>query len=204
MSESGDTSGRWGGRSLATMVVWALLVAVAAIGCNDQPATTWNDPGPAGTFERFLMQWFKGEQGSAYEMIHPDDRAVLTESLDYVEERLGSGVLAPREMLVAGRVDNPYDLEDIDPEPELERKPEKGTKVTLDLVYHDGRSGEAAVIWGGDRWYVDLPLEASKERAAGGEDGAGDSGQTDESAKEDPNTEPESETPDATSGDSRE
>ena len=165
------------------VLVWCAL----AVGCTRAPETSWDDPGPEATFERFLMHWFKNEQGAAYEMIHPDDRAALTESLSYVEERLGSEVLAPREMLVAGRVDNPYDLEDIESDPELEREPEEGTSVRLELIYHDGRSGEATVIWGGDQWYVDLPLEV--------EAGAGE---------EEPKREPASATPDATSGDSRE
>jgi hypothetical protein len=104
------------------------------------------------------MNWFRYDREKAFEMIAPEDRQALTRSLDEVSETLGGDVLAPHEMLVAGRVDNPYDLERVETSRELESRPEAGTRVELSLVYHDGRTGEATMVWRDDTWFVDLPL----------------------------------------------
>ncbi len=140
------------------MVVIAVMSSIGIFGCEEE--RTWSDPGPASTFERFLMDWYRGEYEAAFETIAPEDRKALTEPLDELEGKLDAGDL-PKEadMLVVGRVDNPFDIKDIDLEDPLESAPQKGQKVTLELLYHDGRQGKATMIWGGERWYVDLPLE---------------------------------------------
>lgn len=191
---------------------WVVLVVLAigtlGPGCNG-PATTWDDPGPTTVFERYLMHWFKNEQKQAFEMIRPEDREALTESLEFVDGKVDSEVLEPHEMLVAGRVDNPYDLKDIEVEPKLESKPESGQQVTLTLVYHDGRSGRATMVWDGDRWLVDLPLEATDGEESASDESGGDPPAEETATDEDqpdpsrPSGEP-SDAPDVDSGDSRE
>lgn len=153
-----------------TLLVAGLVVGLAA--CNSSPESSWDDPGPETRFENFLMNWFRYDREKAFEMIAPDDREVLTEPLDKVDEEIGSDVLEPYEMLVAGRVDNPYDLERVDTNRELESRPEEGTTVELSLIYHDGRNGEATMVWKNDTWFVDLPL-AGEAGAAGEEDATG-------------------------------
>jgi hypothetical protein len=143
----------------------ALAVSIAGSGCEKE--STWDEPGPAASFENFLMDWYRGEYETAFETITPEDRRVLTKPLDELEGKLDAQDMpAKADMLVVGRVDNPYDIKDIDLAEPLETKPDKGQKVTLELVYHDGREGEATMIWGGDRWYVDLPLEQKASEPA--------------------------------------
>lgn len=145
---------RWG-----TIVAIAMLLVMSA--CGSQETSDWDEPGPKATFESFLMNWFRYDREAAFEMIAPEDRERLAASLEMVDEEIGEETLKAHEMLVAGRVDNPYDLERIEADPELESAPDEGTEVTLTLIYHDGRTGDATMIWGGEQWYVDLPLEES-------------------------------------------
>ncbi len=174
--------------------------------CHGSESPAWDDPGPKRTFERFLMNWFQNNRSEAFEMLEPGDREVLTESLGLVDENLDGGTPEPHEMLVAGRVDNPYDLARIEVDPKLKRPPEQGREVTLTLIYHDGRRGEATMVWGGERWYVDLPLGARASTAEtedevdalGRGDDAGTAGTSGEGAAE------RNSTMDATTGESRE
>lgn len=152
------------------LLVAGLLLGLAA--CNSSPESSWDDPGPETRFKNFLMNWFRYDREKAFEMIAPDDREVLTGPLDTVDEEIGDDVLETHEMLVAGRVDNPYDLERVETKRELESRPEEGTTVELSLIYHDGRNGEATMVWKNDTWFVDLPL-AGEAGAAGGEDATG-------------------------------
>ncbi len=148
----------------------ALAVSVLVLGlasCSSSPKTSWDNPGPETRFENFLMNWFRYDRKKAFEMIAPNDREVLTQSLDVVNEEIGDEVLEPHEMLVAGRVDNPYDLERVETERDLESRPEEGTTVDLSLVYHDGRNGEATMVWKNDTWFVDLPLAGEAGASAG-------------------------------------
>ena len=141
---------------LATALLALTLVALT--GCErDQK---WNDPGPKATYQNFLMHWFKNDRNAAFEMIEAEDRRSLEEPRDELAEHMNREDLPEAgEMLVAGRVDNPYDIKSIEVKPKLESKPDEGDRVTLKLSYQDGRSGEATMVWQGDGWYVDLPLE---------------------------------------------
>lgn len=139
----------------------AVLAVVAALATGCQESQSWREPGPEATFEQFLMHWFKNERARAFEMIVEEDRQILTEPRDMLKARLGEDGLAKRqEMLVAGRVDNPYDIRSMEVKPPLDQKPQAGDSVTLDLKYQDGREGTAKLTWTGERWAIDLPLEA--------------------------------------------
>lgn len=172
---------------LATALLALILIGlVGPTGCDR--GQTWDNPGPKATYQDFLMHWFKNDRSGAFEMIAAEDRRVLEEPRDELAEHMEREDLPePGQMLVAGRVDNPYDIKSIEVKPKLESKPDEGDRVTLELTYQDGRSGEATMVWQGDGWYVDLPLEG------GGNDGS----QTDDS----PSTKGEEEgRPDAGSG----
>jgi hypothetical protein len=131
----------------------------ASLGCDEKPA--WQEPGPEAAFENFLMDWYRGEYEAAFETIALDDRERLTKPLETLEGKLDEENLPKKvDMLVVGRVDNPYDIKDVELAVALESAPEQGQEVTLDLTYHDGREGEATLVWSGERWLVDLPLEA--------------------------------------------
>ncbi len=150
--------------SAVTAAILVAAILTASLGCESKEA--WQEPGPEDTFEQFLMDWYRGEREAAFEAIAPDDRRELLEAYDTLENKLDAEDLPDKsDMLVAGRVDNPYDLAKIELEQPLESAPAEGDEVTLTLEYHDGREGNATLSWGGERWYVDLPLA--------GEDSAG-------------------------------
>lgn len=160
------SSGQTGKGTLRANLAAVIMLAVFAFAVSGltscESRTSWDDPGPKAAFQQYLMHWFKGEREEAYAMIAPEDRKVLEAPLEELEGRLqGSKTPSAKEMLVAGRVDNPYDIKRIDAKPELESEPEPGTKVELTLSYQDGRSGSATMMWDGESWFVDLPLESS-------------------------------------------
>ncbi|MFW5966122.1 MAG: hypothetical protein ACOCV2_01335 [Persicimonas sp.] len=124
----------------------------------------WRDPGPDEAFERFLLDWHQNKPRKAFEAIAPEDRRRLLEPYDELEKEMDEEELPERhEMLPAGRVENPYDLADIEVAESLEEEPEDGERVTLELSYHDERKGEATMVWRGERWYVDLPIDDADE-----------------------------------------
>ena len=134
------------------------------MGCNK----SWENPGPAATFEQFLMDLRRGRTEAAFEALAPEDRKMLTEPLEKHRDEVGEEALPKTsEMLVAGSVDSPLDFKDIEFDETLETEPEKGAVVELDLIYHDGRKGYARMVWGGERWYVDLPDPSQRESQSG-------------------------------------
>lgn len=163
-----------GARAGAVLAV--LLVGLScAAGCERDGS--WSDPGPAAEFRNFLMHWFRNEREKAFDMIDRSDRDRLTEPLGKLRERLDESALPERnEMLVAGRVDNPYDVKSIDVTPELESAPAKGDRVELELAYQDGRSGSVTMVWRGDGWYVDLPESETENEARSAADERSDTG----------------------------
>ena len=157
---------------LAILALLASCLLLLQAGCKEE--RSWKNPGPADTFEQFLADWFRGERETAFESIAPQDRRVLVRSRDELRGKLDDEQLpSPDEMLIPGRVDNPYDLEKIEPETALKSAPTQGQQVTLSLSYHDGRKGQATMVWGGDRWYVDLPLDRPQADSPSGSPGTG-------------------------------
>ncbi|MGM0555637.1 MAG: hypothetical protein ACQEVA_04575 [Myxococcota bacterium] len=132
----------------------------------------WQDPGPDDTFETFLLDLYSGNRQAAFDALRQQDRERLTKALEELEGEVPEDALPDRtQMLVTGRVDNPYDFKDIEYEEEFDQEPKEGTVVKLQLVYHDGREGQARVIWGGDRWYVDLPEATERSEGSPVENG---------------------------------
>jgi hypothetical protein len=150
---------------IATLIVAALSCAL--IGCDEKPA--WQEPGPVVTFETFLMDWYRGDHEAAFSTIAPADRQRLIEPLESLEGKLDDENMPDEvDMLVVGRVDNPYDVKDVELIGELRSAPKNGEKVTLNIGYHDGREGKATLVWGGEQWFVDLPIGANpKDEDAG-------------------------------------
>ena len=141
------------------IVILGALVALA--GCG---AEAWKDPSPPDTFERFLLLQFMGKEKEAYAMIAPEDRAVLEETRTQLQSKLkGQDVPEPHEMLLVSRLAGPYSFKRIKREGDY---PEGGLKggerVTLKLEYYDGREQTASMLWGGDRWYVDLQVKGTR------------------------------------------
>lgn len=145
-----------------SVLVLCVAAALAASGFACDSGESWRDPGPDQTFERFLLDWYQDNRREAFEAIDPEDRRRLLEPYERLEEQVDEDERPEKhEMLPAGRVDNPYDVAAIDPVESFDDKPDEGERVTLELEYHDGRDGEATMVWRDGRWYIDLPLGAS-------------------------------------------
>lgn len=142
-----------------------LVIASAILGCKRKEA--WQEPAPEEVFRAFLMDWFRGEQQRAFEAIVESDRAALMAPLEQLKATHGADALPEDyQMLVVGRVNNPYDFKSIVPKQRLEAAPASGQQVELTLNFHDGRTGSATMVWSGERWLVDLPINA--DEAGGG------------------------------------
>jgi len=170
--QTADADDGWDRGVTATLVTAGVVVMVfAQAACSD--GQSWDDPAPSTVFERFLMAWSQNERDKAYDMIDPSDRELLEEPLDELRAVASDGETpTSSEMLVTGRVDHPFDLEDVrlvDP-PSGGVSP--GDTVQLELVYFDERSGEAQLVWRDNQWFVDLPLQVG---AGQGDDASSDS-----------------------------
>jgi hypothetical protein len=150
---------------LARPLILAVALTFASAGCEKEEP--WQEPGPAASFERFLMDWFQGEREAAFAAIVASDREALSAPLEKLKSEIDAEELPDKaDMLVVGRVNNPYDFESIRPSTPLESAPEIGQRVELSLNFHDGREGTATMVWSGEKWLVDLPLKSTGEPSA--------------------------------------
>jgi hypothetical protein len=142
--------------------------------------TSWDDPGPEDVFETFLTHWFLGEDEKAFAMVAPSSREVIeAPRTDLVERVPEAAVPEPHEMLVVGRMDNPYRLKGIDTVRDLEAAPTDGETVGLVVEHIDGEKSHATMIWSDEQWFVALPVEgAASSQASAGADATGDGGAT--------------------------
>jgi hypothetical protein len=141
-------------------------MVVASVGCGAD--RSWEEPGPSTVFERFLMAWSQQQREQAYEMIDPADREVLEGPLDELSASVpDEAVPSASEMLVTGRVDHPFDLENIKVDNLPDGEISNGHRVRLSLTYFDERKGEATLVWRGDQWFVDLPLDDGSGTSSG-------------------------------------
>lgn len=138
-----------------------LGVLVALVGCGGD---AWTDPSPDDTFERFLLLQFMGKEKQAYAMISPEDRAVLERTREELKSKLkAADVPEPHEMLLISQLSGPYSFKRIKREGSYpEGGLQGGERVTLQLEYYDGREQTASMVWGGDRWYVDLQVKGTR------------------------------------------
>ncbi|MFU8806199.1 MAG: hypothetical protein ACNA8W_20475 [Bradymonadaceae bacterium] len=135
---------------------WLIIGLALLVGCGG--SEPWERPGPRETFQTFLMDLWRGNQESAFEALRPELREVLSRPLEDLDGKLDQRAMPrPEEMLVVARLDSPFSIHRIEVDTPVRETPEVGHRVTLTLQYHDERTGQAALIWGGDRWYVDLP-----------------------------------------------
>ena len=116
--------------------------------------------------ETFLMNVFRGQDEAAFSSIAPEDREALTAALDELDDVPEEARPEPHKMWVITAVDNPYDVKRIEVEGDLEKEPKTGQSVTLNISYQDGRTGTAVMVWGGDEWFVDLPLDGAQKSAS--------------------------------------
>lgn len=148
------------------------------MGCKDKES--WQEPAPEEVFRGFLMDWFRGERESAFDTIVASDREALMAPLKELQKTHDAESLPEAyQMLVVGRVNNPYDFKSIEPSERLSAAPEPGQRLELTLNFHDGHTGSATMVWSGERWLVALPLgdaEVPEQGAPRDDSGASNSG----------------------------
>jgi hypothetical protein len=120
----------------------------------------------------FLMDLWRGQSVAAYEALAPSLREQLEAPLAQLAEHLEREHLpVASEMFVVARLDNPFDIQRMEVEEPVRQAPEVGHSVAIRLQYHDGRTGRVQMVWGGQRWYVDLPaperIEALEQGSVG-------------------------------------
>ncbi len=133
-----------------------MLLPVLVVGCE---GADWADPGPKDVFEQFLLNLAMGENELAFAAIEADDRATITKALKTLKLP-DEAMPKPHDMLVVTGVNNPFELKSIDVDPKLEAEPKPGTRVRLTLHFNGDRNTEAFMIWDGNAWFVDLPLDS--------------------------------------------
>lgn len=145
---------------MQTYLVMVCMAVFFVSGCASNEA--WQEPGPEAVFEQFLLHWFVGEQDKAWEMVAPEDRKELLRAREDLKKVLAPLDLPkPYEMLKSMGVASPYDFKKIARKTKLKGVLAKGTLVELKLHFFDGRESDAALVWSGTRWFVDLPVAGS-------------------------------------------
>ena len=142
------------------LLLCALLCASG--GCEDDGGD-WRDPGPDEVLERFLTHWYLEEHQELLSLIAPQDRAQLEAAHERLRAMKVPDSVGPRpeEMLELGWVANPYLLRKTQVVDRLKAPPAAGQRVAVKVVQGDGEEAVATMVWSGERWYVDLPLEAA-------------------------------------------
>lgn len=142
-------------------IITSLFLTLSVVGLAGCESASWSDPSAADVFEQFLLDVYLGQKEAAFEAIAPNDRERLVQprtKLRVPEEQRPKAF----EMLMVAGIENPYEIKKVDTEPKLTSAPVAGTKVKLKVTFDGDRSSEASMIWDGQRWYVDLPLEETK------------------------------------------
>lgn len=148
--------------------ILAVILLLGTVGCSQ---SSWDNPGPRETFENFLISRSQNDTEAMFNHIWKEDRETLKSSVESLENIPENVRPAPHEMLVVAGMDHPYDIERTRLQDKIDGEPSEGQRVVIELFYLDGREGQATMIWGGDGWYVDLPLEAARDKAKETSDG---------------------------------
>ena len=85
---------------------------------------------------------------------------IWPETLAEMVEELGSDDL--EELFAVTRVKSPFLVERIEVEGGIPSELELGTAIELNLRFRDGREADMTLRWGGEKWFVDLPLEGEE------------------------------------------
>ncbi len=152
------------GRDLRRITAtWALasVLGTLASGCGAEPT----DKTPAGAVTLFLAamsdtEWNDGQRATAYHLLAPEARAVLTAKAARASGLAGRA-LHPWEMIVEGRFRMRFS-------PDPARTKERVSGRTGVVTLSSGKAGESAevpVVREGDRWRIALSLDGSTEDA---------------------------------------
>ena len=153
-------------RPAPTSLMIGAWLCVALSGCAKQ--APWTSPDPRDSFKTFLMDWTVGREEQVLARLSPQDRAVLERARQSAIASLGQAHAPTLSALfMASGVARPFDLKRVELASPLPQAVVAGTRSELKLTFHDGRSGQAVMVWDGERWCVSLGLEASPSAQPG-------------------------------------
>ena len=153
---------------LCSLLLCLPLVGLALSGCDE--GGDWRDPGPDDVLERFVTHWYLEEREEVLALVAPEDRAQIEAAHRELQAMKVPEEARPRleEMLELGWVVNPYTLRKAQVLEKLEGAPKPGQRVKVKIVRGDGEEAMATMVWSGERWFVDLPLEEQAQGAPAG------------------------------------
>lgn len=141
-----------------TYVILASLVALTLMGCDSTPA--WQKTSPEDAFRRVLLDWMMGKQDQVLQGLVKEDRAHIAAARASVVAVLPKGAKVPEahEFLVASGVSTPFAIRKMSLYEKLPSTVEPGQQARVKLEFHDGREGEALMVWDGEAWRLRLGL----------------------------------------------
>lgn len=131
------------------LLIFALILSMVPFAAcsGDTPET------PQAVFQSYKQFLRVQRFEEASELIWP-------ETLEIVKSDLGSQDLD--RLFSITRVNSLFLLDRMRIDGEMPENPEIGEEITMDVTYRDGREAQVSFRWGGDRWFIDLPLNGEE------------------------------------------
>lgn len=135
-----------------------ILAMVSLIGCGG--GKPWQEPDPAQSFRTFLMNWTMGKKQRAFDSLVDEDQANIKTAHQSVEGLLKDAKTKPQvhDYFLGSGVATPFGLKKVSLANKLPESIKTGHQAKLLLEFHDGRKGDATMVWDGKRWRVKLDL----------------------------------------------
>ena len=134
------------------------LSVVFSAGCSSEPA--WKKTPPDEAFRRLLLNWMMDKRELVLSSLVKEDRQHIQDAHAAVVNVLpqGAGVPEPHEFLIASGVSTPFAIRKLSLAKKLPDVVKSGQQARVILDFHDGRQGEALMVWDGKAWLLRLGL----------------------------------------------
>lgn len=135
----------------------SLFVTITA-GCDSTPA--WEKTSPEDAFRRVLLDWMMNKRPDVVAALVEEDQQHIKAAHASVVAVLPKGSKVPEayEFLVASGVSTPFAIRKMSLYEKLPKAVKSGQKARIKLEFHDGREGEAVMVWDGQTWRLELGL----------------------------------------------
>lgn len=139
-------------------VILGSLFVIMLAGCDSTPE--WQKTSPEDAFRRVLLDWMMGKPQNVVDALVEQDQQHLKAAHASVVAVLpeGAKVPKPHEFLVASGVSTPFAIRKMSLYEKLPKEVAPGQQARIKLEFHDGREGEAIMVWDGSTWRLQLGL----------------------------------------------